>query len=339
MIDEPQHYEGGSALRYRYGAYTAPAVIGAALAVDPDANPKTQEAAEEIKRTFKTPVERGNAVLRFFRDANLTYTLKPDTLDLNNSADSFLFGTKRGYCVHFAAAFVTMARMADIPARVVTGYKADAANSVNNYLAVKERDAHAWAEVLVDHAWQRVETTATAAFIDDVSAQLLRKGAFLEDQSETLMRINLYLLYAKYQVETWILEYSHFRQMQLLDRVKNDPVFVAKFVLTLLLVIGLSLSAFYYFKRPPCRVKALCALRPLLKLLQKKGYVRAEGETLHRYFDRIMESNPQNVSIRNIDALYERIRYGGDRSPETFDRLRLAVKRALRDTIAPNPSL
>ena len=58
--------------------------------------------------------------------------------------------------------YVLFARMAGLPARVVTGYKADRANSVNNYLAVKERDAHAWAEVYTGDRWQRVETVITS---------------------------------------------------------------------------------------------------------------------------------------------------------------------------------
>ena len=99
--------------------------------------------------------------------------MKPEALDINNTTDSFLFDKRLGYCVHFASSFVTMARMADIPARIVTGYKADKANSLNNYLPVKERDAHAWAELYIDDHWSRFETTSSASGMDEESAALL----------------------------------------------------------------------------------------------------------------------------------------------------------------------
>ncbi len=76
-------------------------------------------------KASKEEPKRAQAVMDFFKAQSLTYTLKPDALDTNHTTDSFLFDKRRGYCVHFASSFVTMARMAGIPARMVTGYKAD----------------------------------------------------------------------------------------------------------------------------------------------------------------------------------------------------------------------
>jgi len=310
-IDEPQHYDAGSALAYRYGASTAPAVLAIAGDVNRSANPRSLEAAESIAAAYPDAQRRLQAVSAFFRDSNLTYSLRPDPLDLNRTADSFLFEKRKGYCVHFAGSFVLFARMAGLPARVVTGYKADRANSVNNYLAVKERDAHAWAEVYTGDRWQRVETTATAAHIDSETAALLRGTGPLEDNSGRLTRLNLYLLYFKYQVETWILEYSHFRQMQLLDKVRNHPEFAAKLASAFALLVAASAALFLYFRRPRCRDKTLCALRPVLKKLQKAGYSRREGETLHRYFGHYLEAHPHSA-LAGVDRTYHRLRYADE---------------------------
>lgn len=328
-VDEPQYYDAGSALDYRYGAHTAPAVLAAALDVNESADPQTLKAANTIKSHTDDPAERLRAVWDFFRKRDLTYSLRPDPLDLGHTADSFLFDKRKGYCVHFAAAFVTMARMAGLPARVVTGYKADRSNSVNNYLAVKERDAHAWAEVYVNDHWQRIETTATASHIDEESAALLRQGGLLEDNSGRLMRINLYLLYVKYQVQTWILQYSHFRQMQLLDKVKNRPAFAAGFAGSLLLVILLSVGLFYYLRRPRCRDKALCALRPLIKRVQKQGFVRQDGETLHAYFERYLKSHPERNDLGDVDRQYHLYRYSARHAD--LKALKRAIKRFLME--------
>lgn len=326
-IDEPQYYDAGSALDYRYGAHIAPAVLAAALDVNQSADPRTQKAAEAIKSRTDDPAQRLRAVWEFFKHRDLTYSLRPDPLDLNHTADSFLFDKRKGYCVHFAAAFVTMARMAGVPARVVTGYKAERSNSVKNYLAVKERDAHAWAEVYLHDHWQRVETTATASRIDQESIALLRQGGLLEDDSGRLMRINLYLLYVKYQVQTWILQYSHFRQMQLLDKVRHRPTFAAGFAGSLLLIILLSVGLFYYLRRPGCRDKALCALRPLIKKLQKQGFVRQDDETLHAYFERYLKSYPERNDLADVDRQYHLYRYAA--RPTDLKALKRAIKRFL----------
>lgn len=307
-VDEPQHYAAGSGLTYRYGAQADQTVLRIASDYNASANPRALRIAREIMHANPQPKQRLQALFNRFLQSDLTYSLHPEPLDLNHSVDSFLFDKRKGYCVHFAGSFVTMARMAGLPARVVTGYKADRKNSVNNYLAVKERDAHAWAEVYVDGHWERIETTATAAHIDDETAALLRQGETLKDESDRLMRINLYLLYLKYQVETWVLQYSHFRQMQLLDKVKNNPGFAAKAAAAFLGLILLSATLFLYLRRPRCSDKVLCTLRPVLRRLQKRGYVREEGETLHGFFSRYLEAHPGSV-LASVDREYHRLRY------------------------------
>jgi hypothetical protein len=331
-VEEPQHYAAGSGLAYRYGAQTAKAVLRIASDYNASANPRSFSVAREIIAAFPEPKQRLRALFDRFQESNLTYTLRPEPLDLNHSVDSFLFDKRKGYCVHFAGSFVTMARMAGLPARVVTGYKADRKNSVNNYLAVKERDAHAWAEVYVGDHWERVETTSTAMHIDEQSAALLRQGKTLEDDSERLMRINLYLLYVKYQVETWVLQYSHFRQMQLLDKVKTHPGFAVKAAAAFLALVLLSAMLFLYLRRPRCNDKVLCALRPVLRRLQKRGYVREEGETLHRLFERYLETYPQSV-LASVDREYHRLRYA--ESTGDLVQLRKTVRSFIREKQEP----
>ena len=214
---------------------------------------------------------------------SLTYTLRPDAFDLNNSTDSFLFETRKGYCVHFASSFVTMARMAGIPARIVTGYKADKLNSLNNYLPIKERDAHAWAELYIDENWVRFETTSWAMGMDEQSAQMLGNSTQKKESEKLLQKINLYLMYAKFQVETWILHYSNIRQLQLLQYAKDNPRFILFFILALITLIIISFSITLYFRKPRCDSETLCILEPLLRALKKMEYIRREDETMHQF--------------------------------------------------------
>ncbi len=53
----------------------------------------------------------------------------------------------RGFCGHYASAFVDMMRAGGVPARVVTGYLGGQLNPYDGTLTVRQSDAHAWAEV------------------------------------------------------------------------------------------------------------------------------------------------------------------------------------------------
>lgn len=100
------------------------------------------------------------AALQLFH-SSFTYTLEPPPL-ARDSIDDFLFGTQRGFCEHYASAFVFLMRAAGIPARVVTGYQGGWWSG--DYLLVRQSDAHAWAEVWRDGSgWERVDPTAAVS--------------------------------------------------------------------------------------------------------------------------------------------------------------------------------
>ena len=75
----------------------------------------------------------------------------------------FLFDARRGFCEHYASAFVLLLRAAGIPARVVTGYQGGELNPRGDYMIVRQSDAHAWAEAIIDGQWQRFDPTAAVA--------------------------------------------------------------------------------------------------------------------------------------------------------------------------------
>ncbi len=101
--------------------------------------------------------------LAYFNREGFQYTLSPPPLGINE-VDDFLFGTRKGFCEHFASSFVFLMRAAGIPARVVTGYQGGEYNDLGNYYIVRQSDAHAWAEVwLRGRGWVRVDPTAAIA--------------------------------------------------------------------------------------------------------------------------------------------------------------------------------
>jgi transglutaminase-like putative cysteine protease len=133
-----------------------------ALRLPPRSNPRTVAFARELRARHPGDRELVAAVLAWFRDEAFVYTLTPPLLD-RDPVDGFLFDTRRGFCEHYAGAFAVMMRAAGIPARVVTGYQGGEFNPRGGYLIVRQSDAHAWTEVLVDGAWRRIDPTAAVA--------------------------------------------------------------------------------------------------------------------------------------------------------------------------------
>lgn len=71
--------------------------------------------------------------------------------------ERFLFEEKRGYCLHFASAFVVLLRHLGIPARLVEGFRIGL-NAQGRGL-IRGTDAHAWAEAFIGGRWLRFDPT------------------------------------------------------------------------------------------------------------------------------------------------------------------------------------
>jgi transglutaminase-like putative cysteine protease len=127
-----------------------------------NSNPRTLALARELQRAHPDDASYIDAVLDSFSKQSFFYTLAPPLLG-SNPVDGFLFDTRRGFCEHYASAFVVLLRAAGIPARVVTGYQGGTINPNGQYLIVRQSDAHAWAEALVGGQWRRYDPTAAIA--------------------------------------------------------------------------------------------------------------------------------------------------------------------------------
>lgn len=133
------------------------------IRLPPNRNPRTLQLAQDLRRGHPEDMDYVQAVLNMFAQEAFYYTLTPPKL-AGDSVDEFLFGTKRGFCGHYASAFTTLMRAAGIPAHVVTGYQGGTFNRFADYWIVRQSDAHAWSEVWIDgRGWQRVDPTSVIA--------------------------------------------------------------------------------------------------------------------------------------------------------------------------------
>jgi transglutaminase-like putative cysteine protease len=159
----------GQVLRYRQRSQLAdshPALPRDAtenLRLPPEANPRTRTLAARLRERHADDAAYVEAVLAHFRDNPFTYTLAPGTIHALDPVDGFLFDSRRGFCEHYASAFAVLLRAAGIPARVVTGYQGGEFNRRGNYLIVRQSDAHAWVEAIVDGQWRRFDPTGAVS--------------------------------------------------------------------------------------------------------------------------------------------------------------------------------
>ncbi|NCT66383.1 MAG: DUF3488 domain-containing transglutaminase family protein [Rhodanobacteraceae bacterium] len=161
-VRQPRQYRVQSALAYTLAPTLAPAQRARALALPAGFNPQARALAARWRADGRDDDAVVRAALELFH-AQFTYTLNPPLLG-RDAVDDFLFDTRRGFCEHYASAFVFLMRAAGIPARVVTGYQGGWWNEGSRYLLLRQSDAHAWAEVWHEgRGWRRVDPTAAVS--------------------------------------------------------------------------------------------------------------------------------------------------------------------------------
>jgi transglutaminase-like putative cysteine protease len=131
-------------------------------AADPETTPRVRDAALAATEGFTSNYDKVRALERWM-DRTTRYSLdaalSPKGVDV---VDHFLFTAREGWCEQVASSLVVMARVNGIPARLVTGYVPGEAKPLTGTYVVRERDAHAWAEVwFPDLGWVPFDPTAS----------------------------------------------------------------------------------------------------------------------------------------------------------------------------------
>lgn len=110
-----------------------------------------RDELNSIWSTENTDYEKMRLLEQYFK--SFKYTLAPEVLpnsinDETDFLDYFMLNKKEGYCVHFATAFVLIARAEGIPARYVQGYYVPRDGSI---ITIKSSMAHAWPELYFEN--------------------------------------------------------------------------------------------------------------------------------------------------------------------------------------------
>ncbi len=227
-------YRAESYPDFRHGPRTAQLALQDHLELPASYNPRTLMLAQQLRREVGAgPAHSAalvNSVLERLRTGGYSYTLEPGVYG-QHTADEFWFDRREGFCEHIASSFVILMRAMDIPARIVTGYQGGELNSVDGFWTVRQRDAHAWAEVwLQGQGWVRVDPTTAVA--PGRTGSLERLSAPEGALANTLRTLNPNLAFQLRAVwdavnnrwDQWVLNYTQGEQLNLLKNLGfNNP--------------------------------------------------------------------------------------------------------------------
>ena len=204
------------------------------LELPSQSNPRTLTLAEQFKTQYPAPKPRLWAMMGHFNSEPFFYTLTPPPLG-PQQVDDFLFENKAGFCVHYAAAFIFMARATGLPARMVTGYQGGEFNPQAGYYSVYQYMAHAWAEVWLEgEGWVRFDPTAMVApdrIEQGFDAQFDPEQSYLQESPFSSLRFKsmpwlneLRQRFASidYYWSVWVLGFNQEKQNQVLSGILGD---------------------------------------------------------------------------------------------------------------------
>ncbi len=169
-----------------------------------------------------------------FNEEPFHYTLRPPTLG-EDPVDELLYETQRGFCEHYASALAFKLRAAGIPARIMTGYLGGEESANEQYLIIRQYDAHAWVEAwLPEYGWFRLDPTAQIApdrIEYGLEEAMREEGSFLEgnltspDRYRDIAWVNWLRLQAdaiNFYWQRWVVGYEGQTQMSLFDRFPGE---------------------------------------------------------------------------------------------------------------------
>lgn len=339
-VTDSVRYTQLSILRSSYTASAGEAAQNLAVG---RGNLRTLAFARELRAQHPDDTAYVRAILDWFNREAFVYTLAPPFLD-RDPVDLFLFDERRGFCEHYASAFVVMLRAAGIPARVVTGYQGGQMNPQGGYLIVRQSDAHAWTEAMIDGKWQRFDPTAA---VSPSRIELGLGGAmpagepvpFLARLDGTWLRtVRLGWDAFNHDWRRNVVGFNYDRQRSLWRDLKLDRFAAWQIVAGLAAIVfvwGALVIGWLMWKRRR-QERALVLWDDLNRRLARAGLPRQPHEGPLAFADRAATRWPQfAIAFAAIGKSYAALRYGAPAATRERDALLATLERAIEVLPAP----
>ncbi len=117
---------------------------------------------DSVTAQSATDGEKALAIQSFLRSGEFEYSLEaPEKVGID-VISSFLLEDRAGYCIHFAAGMITMARLEGIPARMAIGFTPG--ERIGDEWVVTTHNMHSWPELYFEGlGWVPFEPTKSVA--------------------------------------------------------------------------------------------------------------------------------------------------------------------------------
>ncbi len=333
-----------------------PRVLRRYLQLPRSGNPRARALAEEMKADNPDPEAMVEALMSRFRRQAYYYTLRPPAMP-EDGIDALLFDEKRGFCAHYAGATTFLLRAAGIPARVVVGYQGGDPGAGDEYLVVRQYDAHAWVEAWLDgEGWVRVDPTAAIApdrIESGLREAVAEEGSFLENDWASPQRYgnmaalqwaSLQLDRINYQWQRWVVGYQGQSQMDLISRLPGglglkELGYVTAGIVGFALLIAGGFSS-WQMHRSTRRDPVARLIRRWYRLCHRAGIPVRFGETPTQLAERIGSARPGAAgTARAFARMVNKHYYGSEperdqrQSREKMRRLLITMRKQMsRDT-------
>ncbi len=255
----------------------------------PQLSAKTAVLLEETLKDAANDYEKLLAIEKLL--SSMQYDLKPGELpeSVNTAADFLdylLFESQKGYCVHYATAFVLLARAQGIPARFVQGY---AFSLRNGQADVRSYMAHAWPEVYLDgFGWLDFEPTPSSHSTADT-----QENPSIEENTSS---------------ENSPVQDDNKDQLSFL------PLFLISVAFVFVLIVIFQVLNKIHFNRLSSQQKVMLLFKQNLRLLKQMGSGLRKDETLSEFALRL--KNTPYFQTAAIIPIYEELIYGGRTAEE-----------------------
>lgn len=317
-VGESVHIQKNDAQSERYRRFSQRLNVQVQTQSDPKAQ---QFALQMFAQSQQQPERYVQNVLQWYRNNDFSYTLKPGTLG-QNRVDEFLFQSKQGFCEHYASSFALLMRYVGIPARVVVGYQGGELALDGQSWEVRQQDAHAWTEVLLNQQWVRIDPTAIIApqRIDDGMQNLLADDRAVlgtdtqmwqYQHSNFIRSLRVWSDYASYQWQSKVVGYDAESQRRWFGRLGlySNYALVAVLVSSTLIVLA-GYFGWIFWKKRQQGSRVHRALDKFSKRLPAQ-LQKQDAETVSVWMQRLAAQVDENEqeAFKRLGACYQQYTY------------------------------
>ena len=183
---------------------------------------------DNLRKNSKSDSDYLANIMKHFANGEYYYTLNPIE-NKTNDYEKFFFETKKGYCEYYAGMFTILARLQNIPTRIVTGYLGGEYNDIGNFYTFRQSDAHSWVEVYTNEkGWIRFDPTLVIPkenilSFNNLSSQDLQP-TLIDDDGRT-SKLSVLKNYYTYFDYTWTNKFLNYNKKSrdnfLKDKIQN----------------------------------------------------------------------------------------------------------------------